>query len=354
MFAGTGSADPRGNISTGNGIYKSTDSGETWEFAGLSKAGLIGNIKIHPKNSNIIYVAVLGNIFGPNKERGVYKSTDGGKTWNKIHFISNKTGARDVEINPSNPREILASFWTVQRKPWTLVDGGNEGGIFLSKNEGKTWKKLKNGLPEGLIGKIEVEYSPVNSNRIWAMITAKEEDEGGLYRSDNGGESWKRINRDHKLRQRGWYYSHITADPKNENIIYASNTGFYKSIDGGITFDKRIRTPHGDNHGVWINPNNTKIMINCNDGGANVSLNGGESWSTQLNQPTSEFYRLTVDNQFPFRMYAGQQDNSTISVPSRAIPALTPFENWFDAGGTECSDIAVHPTNPKYYLFYRL
>jgi len=347
MFAGTGSADPRGNISTGNGIYKSTDSGETWEFAGLSKAGLIGNIKIHPKNSNIIYVAVLGNIFGPNKERGVYKSTDGGKTWNKIHFISNKTGARDVEINPSNPREILASFWTVQRKPWTLVDGGNEGGIFLSKNEGKTWKKLKNGLPEGLIGKIEVEYSPVNSNRIWAMITAKEEDEGGLYRSDNGGVSWKRINRDHKLRQRGWYYSHITADPKNENIIYASNTGFYKSIDGGITFDKRIRTPHGDNHGVWINPNNTKIMINCNDGGANVSLNGGESWSTQLNQPTSEFYRLTVDNQFPFRMYAGQQDNSTISVPSRAIPALTPFENWFDAGGTECSDIAVHPTNPN-------
>ena len=177
------------------------------------------------------------------------------------------------------------------------------------------------------------------------MIQAEKEEEGGLYRSDDGGKSWKRINRDHKLRQRGWYYSHITADPKNENIIYASNTGFYKSIDGGKTFDERIRTPHGDNHGVWINPNNTEIMINCNDGGANVSLNGGETWSMQYNQPTSEFYRLTVDNQFPFRMYAGQQDNSTISIPSRGIPSLTPFENWFNAGGTECSDIAVHPTN---------
>ena len=179
------------------------------------------------------------------------------------------------------------------------------------------------------------------------MIQAQKEEEGGLYRSDDGGKSWKRINRDHKLRQRGWYYSHINADPKNENIIYASNTGFYRSIDGGKTFDERIYTPHGDNHGVWINPNNTDIMINCNDGGSNVSLNGGETWSTQYNQPTSEFYRLTVDNQFPFRLYAGQQDNSTISVPSRGIPSLTPFENWFNAGGTECSDIAVHPTNPN-------
>ena len=347
MYVGTGSADPRGNISSGNGIYKSLDYGETWEFSGLSKAGQIGSIKIHPKNSNIVYVAVLGNIFGQNSERGVYKTTNGGKTWEKIHFISSKTGARDIEINPKNSREILASFWTVQRKPWTLVDGSDEGGIFLSKNEGKTWEKLTKGLPKGLIGKIEIEYSPVNAKRIWAMIQAKEEEEGGLYRSDDGGMNWKRINRDHKLRQRGWYYSHITADPQNENIIYASNTGFYKSIDGGKTFDKRIRTPHGDNHGVWINPDNTKIMINCNDGGANVSLNGGETWSTQLNQPTSEFYRLTVDNQFPFRMYAGQQDNSTISVPSRGIPSLTPFENWFNAGGTECSDIAVHPTNPN-------
>ena len=347
VYVGTGSADPRGNISAGNGIYKSLDHGETWKFSGLPKAGQIGVIKIHPKKSNIVYAAVLGNIFGQNSERGVYKTTNGGDTWKKIHFISNKTGARDIEINPSNSRELLASFWTVQRKPWTLIDGGNEGGIFLSKDEGKTWKKLHKGLPKGLVGKIEVEYSPVNNKRIWAMIQAKEEEEGGLYRSDDGGASWKRINRDHKIRQRGWYYSHITADPKNENTIYASNTGFYKSIDGGKTFDKRIKTPHGDNHGVWINPNNTKIMINCNDGGANVSLNGGKTWSTQLNQPTSEFYRLTVDNQFPFRMYAGQQDNSTISIPSRDIGGLTPFENWFSAGGVECSDIAVDPIDPN-------
>ena len=347
VYVGTGSADPRGNISTGNGMYKSTDMGETWEHIGLPKAGLIGKVEVHPKNADILYVAALGNIFGSNDERGVYKSINGGESWEKIHFISNKTGARDVEINPDNENELLASFWTVRRKPWTLIDGSDEGGVFMSKDRGKNWKKLTEGLPKGLVGKIQVEYSPANSNRLWAMIQAQKEEEGGLYRSDDGGKSWKRINRDHKLRQRGWYYSHIHADPKNENIIYASNTGFYRSIDGGKTFDERIRTPHGDNHGVWINPNNTDIMINCNDGGGNVTLNGGKTWSTQYNQPTSEFYRLTVDNQFPFRLYAGQQDNSTISVPSRGIPALTPFENWFNAGGTECSDIAVHPTNPK-------
>ena len=347
VYVGTGSADPRGNISTGNGMYKSTDMGETWEHIGLPKAGLIGKVEVHPKNADILYVAALGNIFGSNEERGVYKSINGGESWEKIHFISNKTGARDVEINPDNENELLASFWTVRRKPWTLIDGSDEGGVFMSKDGGKNWKKLTEGLPKGLVGKIQVEYSPANSNRLWAMIQAQKEEEGGLYRSDDGGKSWKRINRDHKLRQRGWYYSHIHADPKNENIIYASNTGFYRSIDGGKTFDERIRTPHGDNHGVWINPNNTDIMINCNDGGGNVTLNGGKTWSTQYNQPTSEFYRLTVDNQFPFRLYAGQQDNSTISVPSRGIPALTPFENWFNAGGTECSDIAVHPTNPN-------
>ena len=347
IYVGTGSADPRGNISIGNGIYKSVDSGENWEFIGLPKAGLIGKIEIHPRNSDIVYVAALGNIFGPNAERGVYKTIDGGKNWQKVYFISNKTGARDVEINPDNENEILASFWTVQRKPWTLVDGSDEGGVFMSKDAGKSWKKLTEGLPKGLTGKIQVEYSPANSSRLWAMIQAQKEEEGGLYRSDDGGKTWNRINRDHKLRQRGWYYSHINADPVNENIIYASNTGFYKSVDGGKTFDERLYTQHGDNHGVWINPNDNKIMINCNDGGANVSLNGGETWSTQLNQPTPEFYRLTVDNQFPFRMYAGQQDNSTISVPSRGLPALTPFQNWFNAGGTECSDIAVHPTDPN-------
>jgi photosystem II stability/assembly factor-like uncharacterized protein len=347
VYVGTGSADPRGNISSGNGMYKSVDMGETWKHIGLPHAGLIGKVSIHPKNADIVYVAVLGNIFGHNKERGIYKTINGGKTWNKMLYISDKTGARDVEINPDNDQELLASFWTVQRKPWTLVDGSDEGGVFMSKDGGENWKKLSEGLPKGLLGKIEVEYSPSNSKRLWAMIQAEKEDEGGLYRSEDGGKSWSRINRDHKLRQRGWYYSHITADPKNENIIYASNTGFYKSIDGGKTFDKRIRTPHGDNHGVWINPDNTDIMINCNDGGGNVTLNGGDTWSNQYNQPTSEFYRLTVDNQFPFRLYAGQQDNSTISVPSRGIPSLTPFENWFNAGGTECSDIAVHPTNPN-------
>ena len=251
IYVGTGSADPRGNISIGNGIYKSVDSGENWEFIGLPKAGLIGKIEIHPRNSDIVYVAALGNIFGPNAERGVYKTVDGGKNWEKVYFISNKTGARDVEINPDNENEILASFWTVQRKPWTLVDGSDEGGVFMSKDAGKSWKKLTEGLPKGLTGKIQVEYSPANSSRLWAMIQAQKEEEGGLYRSDDGGKTWSRINRDHKLRQRGWYYSHINADPVNENIIYASNTGFYKSVDGGKTFDERLYTQHGDNHGEY-------------------------------------------------------------------------------------------------------
>ena len=347
VYMGTGSACARGNVSSGVGMYKSVDEGETWEFIGLPDAGQIGKIEIHPSNPDVVFVAALGNIFGPNKERGVYRTTDGGKTWQQVLFISNNTGAIDLALDANNPRIIYAAMWRAERKPWTMIDGGEEGGIWKSIDGGDTWNKLGGGLPTGLLGRIGLTVSPANSKRVWAQIQTKVEEDGGLYRSDNGGKSWQLINGHHKLRQRGWYYSHLTADPQDENTIYASNTGFYKSIDGGKTFSERIRTPHGDNHGVWINPNDTRIMINCNDGGANVTLNGGQTWSSQHTYSTAEFYRVTVDNQFPFRLYAGQQDNSTISVPSFQSNKLTNSEDWFNAGGSESGDVAVNPENPN-------
>lgn len=346
IYVGTGSACPRGNVSLGNGMYRSTDEGETWKNIGLKEAGQIGKVIVHPNNPDIVWVAALGNAFTSNAERGVFKTTDGGQSWNKVLYANDQTGAVDLAINPANPRILYAAMWQMERKPWTIIDGGEMGGIFQSKDGGTTWKKLKGGLPEGVIGRIGLAISPANPDRIWVQIQAKEEESGGLYRSDDGGKKWDRVNRDHKLRQRGWYYSHVTADPQDENTVYASNTGFYKSIDGGKTFD-RIRTPHGDNHGVWVHPDNSQIMINCNDGGANVTLNGGTSWSSQLNQPTSEFYRVTVDNQFPYRLYAGQQDNSTITVPSQYVPSLTSTQQWYSIGGGESADVAVHPTNPN-------
>ncbi len=346
VYVGTGSACPRGNVSAGVGMYKSVDEGETWAFIGLPKAGQIAKIAVHPTNPDRVYVAALGNIFGPNPERGVYRSQDGGKNWQQVLFVSDSTGAVDLALDPNNPRIIYAAMWRAERKPWTLIDGGREGGIWKSIDGGDTWEKLGGGLPTGLLGRIGLAVSPANAKRVWALIQTKVEEDGGLYRSDDGGKSWNKINRHHKLRQRGWYYSHITADPQDENTLYASNTGFYRSLDGGKTFSERIPTPHGDNHGVWINPVNPDIMINCNDGGANVSLNGGKSWSSQKTYATAEFYRVTVDNQFPFRLYAGQQDNTTISVPSAGSFTLTPYEAWFNAGGAESGDVAVDPTNP--------
>lgn len=346
VYVGTGSAAPRGNISIGNGMYRSTDAGVTWKHSGLPKAGLIGQIQIHPKNPDLVYVAALGNIFGPNSERGVYRSKDGGDTWEQVLFVNDSTGAIDITMDYNNPRIMYAGMWQAERKPWTMIDGGTNGGIYKTVDGGDTWKKLSGGLPTGLIGKIGISVSKANSNKVYALIQAKKESAGGVYLSNNAGKSWSKVNSDHKLRQRGWYYSHITADPVDENTVYASNTGLYRSTDGGRTFD-RLRAPHGDDHGVWINPNNPKIMVNCNDGGANVTLNGGETWSTQLNQPTAQFYRVTVDNQFPYRLYASQQDNTSISVSSKAQRGLTPSEDWFSVGGGESGDVAVDPTNPN-------
>ncbi|MEM8896446.1 MAG: glycosyl hydrolase [Bacteroidota bacterium] len=342
LYVGTGSASPRGNISTGKGIYKSVDGGKSWSFIGLEKTGQIAKIVIHPDNPDWLYVAALGNIFGPNPERGVYKSTDGGASWEKVCYLSEKTGAIDLVMDPTNPRILYAGFWRVERKPWTLIDGDLEGGVYKSTDHGETWTKLEGGLPNGVAGRIGIAISPVNPNKLWVIREAKEESQGGIFFSQDAGNSWKRINRDHKLRQRAWYYSRIFADPQDEHTVYVTNTGFYKSVDGGKSFI-RIRTPHGDNHCLWVNPHNTDIMIESNDGGANVSFNGGMTWSTQYNQPTAEFYRVSVDNRYPYRVYGAQQDNSTITVPSNSPGGISPKQHWYAVGGGESGHIAVDP-----------
>ena len=347
MYVGTGSDSPRGNISSGIGIYKSVDGGVTWNHAGLNKAGQIGNIVFHPDNPDVAYVAALGNIFGPNKERGVFKTTDGGKSWKHSFYLSDTVGAIDLAMHPLNPQVIYAGMWRAERKPWTLIDGGKEGGLYKSEDGGETWNKVSKGLPTGLIGKIGVDISPADPNIIYVIQQTAIEKDGGVYKSTDGGKSFKRINGDHKLRQRGWYYSRIIADPQDANTVYVTNTGFYRSIDGGKTFNQRMWVPHGDCHSVWINPDHPEIMINTNDGGATVTLNAGKTWSTQKNQPTSELYRISTDNQWPMRVYAGQQDNSTISVPVRTRGGLDPKQHWLEVGGGESADVAVSPTDPN-------
>ena len=338
IYVGTGSACPRGNVSIGEGLNRSTDGGESWRHIGLKKAGLISRIRVHPDDPDLVYAAVLGNIFGPNPERGVFRSRDGGTTWEKVLFVSERTGAVDLSMDVNNPRILFAAVWTVQRKPWTLIDGSDEGGIYKSSDGGDTWKQLRKGLPESPWGRCGVAVSAADPKRVWVIVEAEG---GGVFRSDDGGVTFSRVNRERKLRQRAWYYNHIFADPSDKDTVYVLNTRFYQSIDRGKTFDQRIRVPHGDNHDLWVNPNDSRLMINANDGGANVSFNGGRTWSTQLNQPTAEFYRVTVDNQFPYRLYGAQQDNSTISVPSWSPGGVNPKEHWYAVGGGESGHIAV-------------
>ncbi len=343
VYVGTGSACPRGNISVGDGMYRSTDAGKTWEHIGLRHAGQIGAIVVHPDDPDLVYVAALGYIFGTNEERGIFRSRDGGITWEKVFFLSDRTGFVDIQMDPNNPRILYAGAWRAERKPWTMISGSEDGGIYRSKDGGDTWEKVEGGLPGGIVGKTAIAISPANSDRIWVLVEV-EGDEGGLYRSDDGGESFTRINGDANLRQRPWYYIHIYADPQDENTIYGLNVGFHKSIDGGRTFPERIRVPHGDNHDLWINPDNPMNMINANDGGANVSFDGGTSWTDLNGQETSEMYRVYVDDQWPYRIYGSQQDNSTISVPSRGGFSVVP--DWYQVGGCESGHIAVDPRDP--------
>jgi photosystem II stability/assembly factor-like uncharacterized protein len=349
VYVGTGSACPRGNVSIGVGVYKSTDAGKTWQHIGLPNAGLIGRIRVHPTNPDLVYVAVLGNIFGPNDERGVYRSKDGGRTWERVLFVSSRTGAVDLAMDPTNPRVLYAAMWTVERKPWTIHSGSLEGGLFKTTDGGDRWERLSGGLPtDVMVGKIGVAVSPAKPDRVWALVEAAG-DRGGVYRSDDAGKTWRRVNSQRMLLQRAWYYTHIYADPKHPDTVYALNTGFYKSTDGGRSWQP-IRVPHGDNHDLWINPDDPQIMINSNDGGANVSFNGGQSWTHQMNQPTAEFYRVTVDTRFPYRVYGAQQDNSTASVPSRPPGGFGGGGfggvDFYAVGGGESGHIAVDPRNP--------
>ncbi len=344
IYVGTGSASPRGNVSVGKGIYKSTDGGKSWQKTGLEQTGQLGKIQIHPNNPDVLYVAALGNIFGSNAERGVFRSRDGGKSWDKVLYVNDSTGVVDLVMDPTNPRVLYAGAWQTERKPWTLIDGGKGSGLFKSTDGGGTWKRLDGGLPTGIVGRVGVAVSPVNSQRVWAIMEHVDEDKGGIYLSEDAGDSWKRINRKREYRQRAWYYSRLFADPQQEHTLYVLNTGFYKSLNDGANFE-RIPVPHGDNHNLWINPNDPDIMIQSNDGGSNISFNGGKTWSTQRNQPTAELYRVTVDNRFPYRVYGAQQDNSTISVPSQGLADFDPIQDWHAVGGGESGHIAVHPEN---------
>jgi len=345
IYAGTGSACIRGNVSTGRGLYKSMDGGDTWRFAGLPEAGQIGAIEVHPRDADRAYVAALGHPFGTNEERGVYRTTDGGETWENVLFLNDSTGAVDLAMNPKNPREIYAGMWRAERKPWTLISGGADGGVYKTVDGGDSWEKLGGGLPDGVVGRVGVTVSPADPDRVWAIIEA--EPGGGVYRSDDRGRTWTRTNDENKLRQRAWYYTHIEADPADPNTVYALNTGFYRSVDGGRTFES-IQVPHGDVHDVWIDPGDPGRMVVANDGGAQVSLNDGASFSTMYNQPTAELYDVEVDNQFPYRLYGSQQDNTGISIPAwSSQTTLHPFQDWLYPASCETGPIALHPDHPN-------
>lgn len=340
IYVGMGESPIRGNVSHGDGVYKSTDGGKTWKHVGLEDTRQIGRVRVHPKNPDIVYVAAIGHIFGPNDQRGVFRSKDGGKTWEKILSRGNKAGAIDLILDPTNPSTMYAGFWEVYRKPWTLESGGPGGGVFKSIDGGDTWSELTRnpGMPKGMVGKIGITVSPANPERLWAIIEAED---GGVFRSDNGGRTWTKVNEERRLRQRAWYYTRIYADPKNADTMYVLNTGFYRSNDGGRTYSG-IPVPHGDNHDLWIAPDDANRMINSNDGGANVSYNGGRSW-TEQDQPTAQFYRVAIDNDFPYNIYGAQQDNSTVRIASRNTEGAITERDWYDVGGGESGWVAPSP-----------
>ena len=343
IYVGEGEQTLRGNVSSGKGAWKSTDAGKSWSFIGLENTEHISRIRIHPKNPDIVYFAAIGNLWKPNKERGLYKSIDGGKSWKKILYVSDKAGVGDIILDPNNPRIIYASTWEMKRNGYRMDSGGPDSKIFRSYDGGETWTDISNhkglpGFPWGIIG---ITISPVNSNRIWIMIEA---DNGGLFRSDDAGETWEKVNSNRALRQRAWYYTRIYADTQNEDKIYVLNVSYGVSTDGGKTF-KLKNAPHGDHHDLWIDPNNNNRMVIADDGGAQVSNDGGENWTTYFNQPTAQFYRVTTDNSFPYRIYGAQQDNSTIRISHRSSGGSITERDWESTAGGESAHLAPDPNN---------
>ena len=344
VVVGMGESPVRGVMtSSGDGVYKSVDAGETWEHIGLDGTKHISQVRIHPDNPDVMYVSAQGSPYVDTQDRGVYRTIDGGKNWKKVLFVDASSGAIDLAMDYTNPRILYAAFWDHQRLPWYVRSGGKGSGIWKSVDGGDTWKKLEDGLPKSLMGKIGVTVSRANPKLLYAII---ESDEGGLYKSQDGGESWRLVNDERVLRARSWYYMHIYADPSDENVVYVLNAPMMKSIDGGNTFTN-IPVPHGDNHYLWINPDNSDIMINSNDGGANISFNAGKSWSTQKNQPTSQFYRVNVDNRFPYWVYGGQQDNSSVAIKSSTFSNGISWKDWIaGVGGCETAYVAFDKNNP--------
>ncbi len=340
IYAGTGSSKIRSNVSIGRGIWKSTDAGKTWAFSGLRDVGQIATVRVHPTNPDLVYVASIGNPFVANPDRGVYRSKDGGRNWEKILYLSDQLGAADLEMQPGHPEVLFVSMWHGQRKPWTIVSGSNDGGIYKSTDGGDHWSKLGNGLPTGSFGRANVSISNANPARVFALVEAKPG--GGLYRSNDTGATWTLVNGSGNLLTRPFYYDTLLVDPNNPDTIWVGNEGWFKSTDGGLTF-RNSPVPHGDNHDMWINPKNSDLMIESNDGGANVSIDGGRTWSTQANQPTAEIYQVAVDNQFPYRVYGAQQDDDTVILPSRPLGSNVDFRL---GPGCETGPIIPDLTNP--------
>ena len=346
VYVGTGSAAIRSNVIIGRGAYKSTDAGRTWQFIGLRDAGQIGSMVIHPSNPDIVWAAALGSPFGPNDERGVFKTTDGGRSWKKTLFVNNETGARVVAVNKSNPNEVYAGMYRGFRKGWDIISGGSskEGGIYKSTDGGETWTKIEAGLPSPLIGKIDIDIARSEPSIVYAMVEAPGE-QGGLYRSDDSGRTWRLVNNQSNIRARPFYFHYVDVNPKDPNDLWVGAVGQYRSTDGGKTF-RSVSTPHSDNHGIWFNPDDPQTAIQVNDGGANVTRDGGRTWSSILNQPTGEFYMVSVDQQYPYLLYGPQQDNSTVVLPS--IPNVSfgfdhPAQAWTQASGCETGGIWPTP-----------
>ena len=345
IYVGTGEKTVRGNVSVGNGVWKSTDAGRTWSHIGLKDSQRIPRIRIHPKNPDVVYVAAMGSLFGANEERGVFRSVDGGKNWQKILYVNDEVGAVDLAMDPTNPRILYASTWRVIRTPYSLESGGEGSKLWKSTDGGDNWQSISEneGMPKPPLGISGISVSESNPDNLYAIIEAND---GGVFRSTDAGETWKRVNKERKLRQRAWYYTRIQADPVDENMVYVMNVRFHKSMDGGKTFEK-ISTPHGDNHDLWIDPNDPKRMIEANDGGANISYDGGENWSVQSNQPTAQMYRVSTDDAFPYRLLGGQQDNSAIRIRSRsAFSDAIGTRDWEPTAGGESGHIVARSDNP--------
>ncbi len=344
IYVGGGEKTVRGNVSYGYGVWKSTDAGKTWQAIGLEKVRHISRIRIHPQNPDLVYAAVMGDLYKPTQERGVYRSRDGGKTWEKILFVNADAGAVDLILDPMNPRVIYASTWRIRRTPHSLLSGGEGSGLWKSTDGGDTWQELsKNeGLPTGVWGISGVAVSPVKRDRLWALI---ENENGGLFRSEDGGKTWKKVNDNRALRQRAWYFTRLYADTRDADKVYVLNVQYHQSTDGGKTFTTQS-TPHADHHDLWIDPQEANRLIVGNDGGAQVSLDGGNTWSTYHNQATAQFYRVTTDNHFPYRIYVAQQDNTTLRIAHRSTGNAITAADWEPTAGGESAHIAPHPKNP--------